>query len=795
MYKKHQNAAKKRQNAAKKRQDAENKRFQRQEEYLSKVTQKPTQFFSNNPIKKSGQFFQFQSIRVSVPSPSDIKLWTTKRTFWENITDRLSPYVAVESKTKTNDSKFAPGSYQHVQGLWDPVNPKLVHNGKLDFIARGKNQLKTRIRDRRVQNARTLNYKTLQPEAGGLFCQKIFGTLTQTEKRRHQLGYLNLAVPSMHVWYLKSTPSPIATILDQKKRRLEKLTYHTGQCSRNWHESEPRYSVANFAGLIRNRHKNLHFSNENKFWLNHSISFNALNHSVFDSFMQTHGLSNIFQLNRTLTTTVDRTLTNRAGKKFKVDPSKYRSDGVRAWHKRTTKETMGGLMSLDYIFLSKPWVSFLAADTQWRVVTEQTKTWQQHVVLDTKHLYEFNLDFSSNNKTSLHEITELLSPKPLVMEKGKLKIQKFEINYKSKSQPFIALFELKRLNHLVLITQVFNTVHSLLDDPHIEKSVVMLNNCSLKGKAFVQKQVDSNYSPALKAFFNHLWKTNSLRPSTDSFHTRSFMPLAQPSSNHWITEPLLQPTRHLGGRPPKGAAQNRPAKGAGDKQTSKSSFELSFPYKKEVLQSTFKQKLNDSENYQVETEKQFFIQIQLIMHSQFFNWHHEQKKLSLLTRCIIKMDRRFFTRKSTSSGLGFFQTSCFDRYALESNHSEHVSLGWDYHQKTIDKAEFLSYTFVAMSLFTRLLEITAQGEVTKIFLLPFFNEYSHITRQTVNRTWYRTRKQLRMLDLSQTLTKETTKSTWYSYVSSFFNVFFSTINEEKLFNITDQKIKVTFNQF
>nr|YP_004581385.1 beta' subunit of RNA polymerase [Schizomeris leibleinii]AEH05395.1 beta' subunit of RNA polymerase [Schizomeris leibleinii] len=110
-----------------------------------------------------------------------------------------------------------------------------------------------------VYNANTLHHKTLKPLKGGLFCERIFGPTkdfqcacgiqkekpvnrivtsmnrqfcskcnveyTWSMKRRYQLGYIKLVLPVTHLWYLKSSPSFIAVMLDMKRKDLESLIY------------------------------------------------------------------------------------------------------------------------------------------------------------------------------------------------------------------------------------------------------------------------------------------------------------------------------------------------------------------------------------------------------------------------------------------------------------------------------------------------------------------------------------------------------------------------------------------
>lgn len=51
----------------------------------------------------------------------------------------------------------------------------------------------------RVTKPETLNYRTLQPERGGLFCSEIFGALGSPE-RFTWLGHVDLALPLLHPW-------------------------------------------------------------------------------------------------------------------------------------------------------------------------------------------------------------------------------------------------------------------------------------------------------------------------------------------------------------------------------------------------------------------------------------------------------------------------------------------------------------------------------------------------------------------------------------------------------------------
>ena len=103
-----------------------------------------------------------------------------------------------------------------------------------------------------VKKPETINYRTLQPERDGLFCARIFGPIkdfeclcgkckrtkqrgvhcdkcnvevTYARVRRERMGHIELAVPVTHIWFVKSLPSRIGTILDLTLKSLEKVLY------------------------------------------------------------------------------------------------------------------------------------------------------------------------------------------------------------------------------------------------------------------------------------------------------------------------------------------------------------------------------------------------------------------------------------------------------------------------------------------------------------------------------------------------------------------------------------------
>ncbi len=104
-----------------------------------------------------------------------------------------------------------------------------------------------------IKKPETINYRTFKPERDGLFCARIFGPIkdyeclcgkykrmkfrgiicekcgvevTLAKVRRERMGHIELASPVAHIWFLKSLPSRIATMMpDMSLKDLEKVLY------------------------------------------------------------------------------------------------------------------------------------------------------------------------------------------------------------------------------------------------------------------------------------------------------------------------------------------------------------------------------------------------------------------------------------------------------------------------------------------------------------------------------------------------------------------------------------------
>ena len=103
-----------------------------------------------------------------------------------------------------------------------------------------------------VKKPETINYRTFKPERDGLFCAKIFGPtkdyecncgkykrmrhrgvvcekcgveVIQSKVRRERMGHIDFAAPVAHIWFLRSLPSRIGTLVDMTLKELEKVLY------------------------------------------------------------------------------------------------------------------------------------------------------------------------------------------------------------------------------------------------------------------------------------------------------------------------------------------------------------------------------------------------------------------------------------------------------------------------------------------------------------------------------------------------------------------------------------------
>jgi len=104
-----------------------------------------------------------------------------------------------------------------------------------------------------VLKPETINYRSYKPEKDGLFCEKIFGPVkdyechcgkykgiryrgiicdrcgvevTRKKVRRQRMGHITLAVPIVHIWYLRSIPSKLSYLAGKSTKDLERVIYY-----------------------------------------------------------------------------------------------------------------------------------------------------------------------------------------------------------------------------------------------------------------------------------------------------------------------------------------------------------------------------------------------------------------------------------------------------------------------------------------------------------------------------------------------------------------------------------------
>ena len=116
-----------------------------------------------------------------------------------------------------------------------------------------------------VKRPDTLNYRTFKPEKDGLFCERIFGPVndwtcacgqlkeqrfaldherallgklkpkicsncqvevTSSRLRRYRMGFISLACPVTHIWYLNSRPSLFSILLKMPTKYIKKIAYY-----------------------------------------------------------------------------------------------------------------------------------------------------------------------------------------------------------------------------------------------------------------------------------------------------------------------------------------------------------------------------------------------------------------------------------------------------------------------------------------------------------------------------------------------------------------------------------------
>jgi len=139
---------------------------------------------------------------------------------------------------------------QEVMNLFNPQAPAQTFDSIRISIASPEKILSWSYGE--IKKPETINYRTFKPERDGLFCARIFGPIkdyeclcgkykrmkykgiicekcgvevTLSRVRRERMGHIELAAPVAHIWFLKSLPSRIGTLLDMTLKDIERVLY------------------------------------------------------------------------------------------------------------------------------------------------------------------------------------------------------------------------------------------------------------------------------------------------------------------------------------------------------------------------------------------------------------------------------------------------------------------------------------------------------------------------------------------------------------------------------------------
>ena len=125
-----------------------------------------------------------------------------------------------------------------------------------------------------ITKPETINYRTQRPEKDGLFSERIFGPekdyecycgkyrrirykgitcdkcgveVTKAAVRRERFGHITLAAPVGHIWFLKSLPSRLATILGVMSSKLERVMYYSAYIVSDVNDDQRKQALLDLA--------------------------------------------------------------------------------------------------------------------------------------------------------------------------------------------------------------------------------------------------------------------------------------------------------------------------------------------------------------------------------------------------------------------------------------------------------------------------------------------------------------------------------------------------------------------
>ena len=622
------------------------------------------------------QLFHFKSMHLKIVSPTTIRMWTVRRSLrgFHFTPALIQPHLTSSSNPEQGliPAYLVGNSYKDSDQLWNPrAEGSLSDDYWYEYLKKDLTPLALEMGAfHHVMTAQTVNYKTLEPVTNGLFCTRIFGKRVENglnKRRRYQLGYIRLGTPCAHIWYLKARPNYLSVLLNMKKKIIQMLAYYKGVGAFPFSTLGSQFRQTATETLFRNRNKNRHHCQKNTFWLNHTVGFNALKHSLFDMFIHNWGFLTFFGLEKQKQNSPKNWLffaphLNDDQKKGSLDPTFGPLVFQNwAWEELSTRETLGENVDQDPVFWSKPWVSFFSSHTDWRQHSgkQPNKMWQQQTLIET------------NKK--LNKSLSLFQKRPNFFD------------------------EISQLGTFFVFGIVFNTIQSGFDI-QVNKSAVIVTSCSRKFDPFIQKEVYSNYSPALKAFFNYVWSNEKLN---NPYKKQTNPHLLPGYKSAWVP-------KKTGLKP--------------------------ISYKKEMAFATFQQGLNDDDKLaQVKNDQQFFQCTRWIIYSQLIHWNAHPKKRDDLQKLDDFQSFLFLSNDEEKRTLSGFRW---------------LSINWVPNFQTFKGTKpsttSTTSTVLPVSLYTRLLEITPEAQVKNLFLLPFFDRYAHIQRYSIDSRWVGMIEQLRL---------------------------------------------------
>ena len=154
------------------------------------------------------------------------------------------------TEMRVSDPEKENGMNQEVMNLFNPQAPAQIFDSIRISIASPEKILSWSFGE--IKKPETINYRTFKPERDGLFCARIFGPIkdyeclcgkykrmkykgiicekcgvevTLSRVRRERMGHIELAAPVAHIWFLKSLPIRIGTLLDMTLKDIERVLY------------------------------------------------------------------------------------------------------------------------------------------------------------------------------------------------------------------------------------------------------------------------------------------------------------------------------------------------------------------------------------------------------------------------------------------------------------------------------------------------------------------------------------------------------------------------------------------